>query len=117
MDLNLAIEKHAEWKLKFRTAIVKQETMDAETIAKDNCCPLGMWLHGEAKLNLSNLQSYIQCVEKHAAFHVEAGKVAQTVNAKKYTEAEAMLASNMPYTQASSAVGVAIMRLKKESGL
>ena len=117
MDLNQAIDKHAEWKLKFRTAISKQETMDAETIAKDNCCQLGIWLHGEAKLNLSNLQSYIQCVDKHAAFHVEAGKVAQAVNAKNFVEAEAMLAASTPYSQASSAVGVAIMRLKKESGL
>jgi hypothetical protein len=33
MDLNQAIEKHAEWKVKFRKAISGQETMDAETIA------------------------------------------------------------------------------------
>lgn len=117
MDLSQAIDKHAEWKLKFRTAISKQETMDADTIAKDNCCQLGQWLHGEAKTNFSTLQTYINCVAKHAEFHVEAGKVARMVNAKKFTEAEALLAANSVYTQASSAVGVAIMRLKKEAGL
>ena len=43
MDLDQAIAKHAEWKLKFRSAISKQETMDVTTIAKDNCCDLGAY--------------------------------------------------------------------------
>jgi len=117
MDLESAIGKHAEWKMKFRNAISKQETMDAATISKDNCCELGKWLHGEAKTKFSRLASHAECLQKHAAFHVEAGKVASTINAKKYTEAEAMLGSGTPYASASSSVGVAIMHLKKEAGL
>lgn len=117
MDLDSAIGKHAEWKLKLRSAIAKQETMDAATISKDNCCELGKWLHGEAKAKLGQLKSYSDCVAKHAAFHVEAGKVAATINAKKFVEAEAMLASGTPYNAASGTVGVAIMQLKKEAGL
>ena len=117
MDLNNAIEKHAEWKMKFRAAISKKETMDASTITKDNCCELGKWLHGEAKAKFSSLQSHSACVAKHAAFHLEAGKVAQAINAKKFTEAETMLNTGTPYASASSAVGVAIMQLKKEARL
>lgn len=49
MDLNNAIQKHAEWKTRFRKAISGQETMDAAAIAKDNCCELGQWLRGDAK--------------------------------------------------------------------
>ena len=77
MDLNQALEKHAEWKLKFRSAINTQETMDVATISKDNCCELGKWLHSEAKTKFGSLQSYKQCVAKHALFHTEASKVAQ----------------------------------------
>lgn len=117
MDLNHAIEKHAEWKLKFRSAISKQEIMDAETISRDNCCELGKWLHGEGKTALAKLSGHADCIAKHAVFHTEAGKVAKTINAKKYGEAEAMLGSGTSYASASSAVGVAILRLKKESGL
>ncbi|HXG49160.1 MAG TPA: CZB domain-containing protein, partial [Methylomirabilota bacterium] len=84
MDLNQAIEKHAEWKLKFRAAISKQETMDAATIAQDNCCELGKWLHGEAKSRFGALKSYAECVSKHAEFHTEASKAAQAINARKY---------------------------------
>jgi methyl-accepting chemotaxis protein len=117
MDLNQAIQKHAEWKLKFRSAISRQETMDAATITKDNCCDLGKWLHGDGKTSFGRLQSHAKCVTKHAAFHVEAGKVALAINAKKYTEAEAMLGADTPYSQASGEVGVAIIALKKESGM
>jgi hypothetical protein len=117
MDLDSAIGKHAEWKMKFRSAISKQETMDAATISKDNCCELGKWLHGEAKTKLGRLASHAECLQKHALFHVEAGKVASTINAKKYTEAESMIAGSTTYAKASSDVGVAVMRLKKEAAL
>jgi hypothetical protein len=117
MDLNKAIEKHTEWKLKFRLAISKQEIMEVETISKDNCCELGKWLYGESKAKLGKFASHSECISKHTAFHVEAGKVARTINSKKYAEAEAMLSVGTPYTTASNAVGVAIMRLKKEASL
>lgn len=117
MDLDGALGKHAEWKLKLRSATSKKEVMDAATISKDNCCELGKWLHGEAKTKFGRLASYSECVTKHAAFHVEAGRVATAINSKKYTEAEAMLNSGTPYATASGAVGVAIMRLKKEAGI
>ena len=117
MDLDSAIGRHAEWKLKFRSAISKKESMDAETIKKDNCCELGKWLHGEAKTKFGRLTSHAECVQKHAAFHIEAGKVATAINAKKYVEAEAMINAGTTFAEASSALGVAIMRLKKEANL
>jgi len=117
MDLENALAAHAEWKTKLRGAIVKQEQMDAATISKDNCCDLGKWLHGEAKIKLGTLLSYKDCITKHASFHNEAGKIASTINAKKYAEAEAMMSAGSAYAAASSAVGVAILRLKKEAAL
>lgn len=117
MDLNNAIGKHAEWKIKLRSAISRQETMDVDTISKDNCCELGKWLYGDAKANFSQLKSYTECVSRHADFHVEAGKVAAIINAGNYTEAEAMLGADSKYTEASNAVASAIMHLKKEASI
>ncbi len=114
MNLDSAIQKHTEWKVKFRTAIAKKEQMDAVTIGKDNCCELGKWLHGEGKTQCGSLASYATTVSKHAAFHVEAGKVATAINAKKYAEAEAMLGSGSAFTSVSAEVGLAPTRLKKE---
>ena len=115
MNLDSALQKHMEWKVTFRTAISKQEQMDASTIAKDNCCELGKWLHGEGKTECGDLTSFATTLTKHAAFHVEAGKIASAINAQKYTEAETMLGGSSPFSAVSNEVGVAIMRLKKEA--
>jgi Chemoreceptor zinc-binding domain len=117
MNLESATAKHAEWKLKFRAAIMNNETLDTVTIAKDNCCDLGKWLYGEGKSKFSGLSSYNECVSKHAVFHSEAAKVAVAISLRKYAEAEAMLASGTGYSAASSAVGVAILKLKKDANL
>ena len=117
MDLDHAIQKHAEWKLRFRSAIAKHETLDAAAIGRDDCCELGKWLHGDARRLFGSLESYSACVSRHAVFHSEAGRVAQAVNARKYDAAEAMMDGSSTYVTASTAVGVAIVRLKKEAGL
>jgi methyl-accepting chemotaxis protein len=114
IDLDKALEKHSEWKVKLRTAISKHEAMDVATISKDDCCEFGKWLHGDAKPKLAHRPSYSECVSKHAAFHIEAGRVATMINAKKFSEAEAMLGTGSAFVSASTAVGVAIMRLKKD---
>jgi len=117
MDLDQAIERHAQWKVKFRQAISNKETMDAETISKDNCCELGKWLYGDAKAKFGKLASHSECVKRHTAFHLEAGKVAKAINAKDYAGASAMIEQGTPYAAASNAVAVAITKLKKESAL
>lgn len=117
MDLGNAIQAHSEWKVKFRTAIAKQETMDTATISADHCCALGAWLHGEGKKRFGSLASHTKCVANHRLFHVEAGKIAQAINAKRYPEAERMLAINTPFAAASTAVGAAILLLKREAAV
>ena len=117
MDLSKAIEKHSEWKIKFRTAISAHETMDAATIGRDDACELGKWLHGDGKREHGTLASHRDCVAKHAQFHREAGKVAQLINAQKFDEATTALGAATPYGQASSAVGVAILAFKREAGI
>ncbi len=117
MDLNAAIKAHGDWKLKLRGAIQSKEKLDAATISVDNQCPLGKWLHSEAKDKYGKLASYKNCVTKHADFHKCAGNVAKTVNAGKYPEAEAMLGANSEYMNASTAVAIAIGALKKEAGI
>lgn len=117
MDLTTAIQAHGEWKLKLRGAIQKKEQLDAAAISVDNKCPLGQWLHGEAKKSFGALKSYQDCVTKHAAFHQEASKVAATINKADYTAATAMLEGGTTYAAASSAVGGAIMALKREAQL
>jgi len=117
MNLNLALDRHAQWKTNLRAAIFAQSTVDEATLAKDDCCDLGKWLYGEGKEKLSHLTGFTEAVSKHAEFHREVGKVARVINDKKFAEAEAMLGTGTSYATASNAIGVAIMRLKKEANL
>jgi methyl-accepting chemotaxis protein len=113
MDLTSAAQSHSEWKVKLRLAISNKDTLDAATISKDNCCALGKWLHGEAKAQFGKFPAYGDCVGKHADFHREAGKVASAINAADFERAGKMLDAGTPYAKASSAVGSAILGLKK----
>ncbi len=115
IDLDMALVKHSEWKIKFRAAIKSHELMDDKTISKDNCCEFGKWLYGDGNSQLGHLKSFSECVSKHSDFHVEAGKVAVMINLKKFGDAEAMLTdSESAFVSASTSVGVAIMRLRKD---
>jgi len=114
IDLDSAIQKHAQWKLKLHTAIKREENLAATEISRDDCCVLGSWLHGEAKLVYSNLDEYHHCLKKHKSFHLEAGRVAQCINDKKFSEAEAMLANGSLYAKASNDVASAIVALRKQ---
>lgn len=117
MDLENAVQVHAQWKVKLRTAITKQEGLDAKVIGVDNACELGKWLHGDAKGKYGKLASYTECVSAHAAFHKAAGQVAQVITDKKYDEAIKMLENGTSFAKASTAVGVALGKLKKEAKL
>lgn len=113
MDLDHAGQAHAEWKVKLRLAISKQEQLDVGTISQDNCCALGKWLHAEAKTRYGSHPAYRDCVSKHAAFHREAAAVALAINQKEFDRATRMLEAGTAYAVASSAVGSAILGLKK----
>lgn len=114
VNLDSAISKHAEWKIRLRSAIDQSETLDIQTISADNCCELGKWLSSDAKRLMGASPVLQDCISKHSAFHREAGRVAQAINAKDMARATAMIASGTPYVEASSAVGVALNRLKRE---
>jgi methyl-accepting chemotaxis protein len=118
MDLNSAIQKHAQWIFKFQSDLKMMELggtnepLDVATISKDNCCEFGVWLHGEAKSLYMQQPAYARCVAAHAEFHTEAGKIAAAINAKKMADAERMMAAGSPFKEISKKVGVAIIELK-----
>ncbi|WP_420236528.1 CZB domain-containing protein [Telmatobacter bradus] len=117
MDLNSAIQKHAEWKFKFRSALHDHQTMDSTAISKDSNCELGKWLHCEAATLFGKYSSHARCLSAHAIFHVEAGKVAVHVAEGNQEKVEQMIANGSPFSEASKKVSIAIiMELKGEIG-
>ena len=112
VDPNQAIQKHAEWKLWFRLAVSANEPLDPRVIAKDNQCELGKWLYGEAQALYRRRKAHAHCLAHHAAFHVEAGKVAAVLNAQCRNEAEHMLINGSPFAEASTALILALIELE-----
>ncbi|MFZ6800502.1 CZB domain-containing protein [Undibacterium sp. Di24W] len=117
MNLDNAVETHAQWKTKLRTAIVKHEQLDLVTLSRDDCCELGQWLHGPGKNSFGRLATHSDCVHKHVVFHREVSKIAKAVNAQQFDLAERMLNAGTEYAQASSALSVSFLRLRKEAGI
>lgn len=117
MDLEPSIEKHAEWKTRFRAAMTQHLEMDPSIIAKVNYCELGKWLQGVAKVRFGHLRSYSDCVASHEKFHREAAKVAEAINAKNYVEAASMLQEGSHFSDACNEVSITIMKFKSEAGL
>lgn len=118
IDIEDAIRVHGDWKTRLLLAANGgTEVLDHSRISQDCHCKLGKWLHGDGKELHGKLQSHQLCIETHAAFHLEAGKVAEKINARKFEDAKAMLERQTPYGDASLKVVMAIGKLKKEADL
>ena len=117
MNLDNAVQMHAQWKMKLRSAISKHEQLDLVTLSRDDCCELGQWLHGDGRSSYGRLASHADCVHKHLVFHSEVTKVAWAVNAQQFDAAEGMLNGGTPYAKASSALSVSFLQLRKEAGI
>lgn len=113
INLEDAVARHAAWKIKFRTAISKQELLDVPSISRDDCCDVGKWLHGDGRSSFGTKPEFQGCVSAHRHFHLEAGKVAELINARAYARAEAAMDSGTPFAKASSEVATALVHLKR----
>jgi len=117
MNLDNAVETHAQWKTKLRAAIAKREQLDLATLSRDDCCELGQWLYGAGKTSYGKLSSHGDCVHKYKVFHSEVSKVAKAVNAQQFDAATNMLSAGTDYAKASSELSVSFLRLRKEAGI
>ncbi|MBK6387996.1 MAG: CZB domain-containing protein [Rhodoferax sp.] len=88
-----AIQAHANWRKKLRLAANKSEQIDADTAGRDDCCELGKWLHGAGSSIFGGRPTFVALVDRHRAFHTEAGNVARVINQGNGAQAEKMLGS------------------------
>ena len=117
IDLDSAVKAHSDWKLKLRNAATQQDQLDADTVSRDDRCLLGKWLHGAGRPGYGHLPQFSALIGKHAEFHREAGRVAQTINDRRYDHALSMISGGTSFNDASSNVVVAIRQLREVSGL
>lgn len=110
------LKSHSIWRTQLAIALAHHDTLDAKTIYQKDTCSVGHWLHDlKTHEQLSYLQSYLDCLEKHEIFHQEAGKIADLVNAQEYEAAlEELTESHSDFNQASDEIALAVSNLLYE---
>ena len=94
VDVASAIQAHSNWKLRLGAACRggSSEKIDVATLAKDNVCDLGKWLHGMGRTYASHAQ-YQDLVSAHAAFHRAAAGIAEMIQHGQAAKAETLVNS------------------------
>ncbi|MGD9832211.1 MAG: methyl-accepting chemotaxis protein, partial [Piscinibacter sp.] len=112
-DFDQAIDAHRQWKVKLRKAIAEHSQLDAETICRDDRCPLGQWIHGAGGRRWGSRPTFTALLGKHAEFHAAAGAVARKINAGAYGDAERLIGSGSVFANVSNEVSTLLTRAKR----
>lgn len=112
-DFDTAIEAHRQWKVKLRQAIAARGQLDADTLCRDDRCPLGRWLHGPGGTRWSGQPQFVALVARHAEFHRVAGGVARRINQGAYDAAEQLLGSGSEFAAVSTDVSTLLAQAKR----
>ncbi|MBL0147461.1 MAG: cache domain-containing protein [Ideonella sp.] len=112
-DFDKAIDAHRQWKVTLRRAIADRERLDADTLCKDDQCPLGQWIHGPGGKQWAHKPRFVELTERHAEFHREAGGVAKRINSGAYGEAERLIGSGSRFALVSTEVATLLTRAKR----
>jgi len=114
IDVMEAINAHVRWKMRLEKYLngTSEEQLDPQVICRDDQCVLGKWIHGPAHEHFQNDDGFKTLRSDHAQFHVVAGKVVTSVQAKDKATAEALMKNE--YMQASRKVVHDLTELSKQ---
>lgn len=114
MNFDEAITAHSQWKIRLQGLLsgANKESLDPAVVGVDNRCPLGQWIHGEAKVH-SALKEYAELVAEHAEFHRAAAEVIRAVAAGERQRAQTMI-DDGPFHEASLRTINAIRHLRRK---
>lgn len=112
-DFDKAIEAHRQWKVKLRKSISDRDNLDAETICRDDQCPLGKWIHGPGGSLWGGKPSFVELTVRHAEFHQTAAGVARKINQGLMTDAERQIGSGSRFAQVSFEVSTLLTKAKR----
>jgi len=116
IDFDKVIAAHQQWRVTLRNAALKGKEVDSATLRRDDCCMLGQWIYGPGGQRWGREPTFTELVGHHKAFHMEAGKVADLINAGQTAEAEQHMGPGTPFVQAGHNVTQTIRVLRGVTG-
>jgi len=114
MDFDEAIAAHTAWKTRLKAYLRNPDkSLNVTSIALDNQCALGQWLHAEgAKYSAS--PEFTELMSQHANFHRSAADLIKRADAGESVAEEAALGTNSPFTKLSAQVVQLILKMKQK---
>lgn len=111
LDMKSALDAHAAWKARLEAQIRGDagETLNVATVAADNNCALGHWIHGDGHGRFGEYPEYAQLRKVHAEFHLCAGGILSDAHDGNTAAADESLKKN--FRHHSDAVQLALVRL------
>ena len=116
IDFDKVIAAHQQWRVTLRNAALRGKELDANTIRRDDCCALGKWIHGPGGQRWGREPLFTELLGHHKAFHAEAGKVADLINAGQVAQAEKHMGPGTAFVQAGHNVTQTIRQLRSVTG-
>ena len=94
-----ATQAHIKWKNRLVNYVSgnSNEHLEVEKVCRDDQCPLGGWIYGEASKH-AHLREYKELKTAHAEFHQSVGDIVQHVNDNKQAEARKLLGADFSRT-------------------
>ena len=93
-----AVVAHAVWRAGFVDVIRGGGVgLDAEVIRRDNVCPLGLWLNGDAEQAVGHPVAHRMLCNVHAEFHAEAARVLLLAQRGRVKEALRAMEADQAY--------------------
>ncbi len=115
MNFDDAIAAHTMWKIRLRKVVDGHgERLEAASVAKDDQCELGKWIHGPGA-NFKSFDAFTRLKTAHAKFHKCAAQVITEANGGRKDAAEALLEPQGEFAKVSTETVTAIMALQRAS--
>ena len=114
MDFQQAIQAHVNWKIKLASYIAKPDrSLNEVEVSRPDGCELGKWLSSEEKKRAASPE-YARLMTDHARFHKAAGEIIKKADSGQSVAEDVALGGKSEFSQASTAVISALMKLKSQ---
>lgn len=114
LNMRDALDAHIRWVQRLENQISgsDREKIQVATVACDDRCALGEWIHGAARIQFGNLPEYANLKRDHAEFHLRVGEVLIDIQAGAVEDARNRMRD---IRRESGNVQLALIRLYSKS--